>query len=87
MGKFKEDMGKMKPMENVKNEPLMGQLQSLSLKDCGIEDEEVECTLCEEDDYPSLYVEVYTDQFKNEEIQYDLTSSFSKHPQVPSNHP
>ena len=38
------------------------------------------------DDYPSLYVEEYTHQFKNGYIQHNLTGAFSEDPQMTSDH-
>lgn len=64
MEQINEDPRKMKSVESVKEDPLMGQLQPLFMKYCGIEDKKDEFTIYEEDDYPSLCIEEYNDQLK-----------------------
>ena len=41
-------------MEDIKEDPLREKVQPPCIKDCKLEDKEVEFSLYEEDDYPSL---------------------------------
>ena len=64
----------------------MEQVQPLCMEYFEVEDEEVEFPLCEEGDYPSLCIEEYTDQLKNEDTQDELIGVFSEYPQMTSDH-
>ena len=86
MEQINKDRGKMKIVENTKEDSLMKQLLPLCMEDCELKDEEVEFPFSKEDDYPSLCALKHIDHFKNEDIQDEVTSAFSKYPRVTSDH-
>ena len=72
----------MQSVEDIKEYPLMEQVQHPCGKDCKIEDNEIEFPLYEEDDYPSLCVVEDTDFLKDEDIDDELTTILSLEIQV-----
>lgn len=73
-------------MEEIKDDSLMKQVQPISMEDHELKYEKVELSICDEDYYTSIFPFKYTDHLKDEDIQDDLISAFSKYPPLIDDH-
>ena len=87
MVQIKKDQGIIQSLEDVKEDPLIEQVQPPCREYYELEDKEVEFPLCEEYDNPSLCVIEENDHLENEYVQHELIGEFSKVSKMNFDHP